>query len=79
MVRSERCILGMEIIRPAKFSSMDPRETSVVVQQFAFMDTDGFLFLRSWSREECALVRVPLDIFGLRTYHVGQFYNRTEY
>ena len=56
MVRSERCILGMEIIQPAKLSPMDPRETSVVAQQFACMNTDRFLF-RSWSREECALVR----------------------
>lgn len=44
MVRSGRCILGMEIIRQAKFSSLDPRETSVIAQQFAFMDTDSLFF-----------------------------------
>ena len=44
MVRSERCILGMENIRPAKFSSMDPGESSVLTQQFAFMVTDGLFF-----------------------------------
>jgi len=44
MVRSGRCILGMEIIRPAKFSSLDPRETSVIAQQLLLWVLTVFFF-----------------------------------
>ena len=79
VVRSGRYIFEMEIIW-AKFSSLDPWETCVVVQPY-------FTPLRmlmvciscSGSREELCFGTLTSQIPGSRIYGVGQFHDYTRY